>query len=109
MYQVFSWIFLFGSVGSFIRMILQKSQSLMLLWTVFLGFWASMLYHAFINFINVGNPATTGRYLLFDSATLEQCRLLPHSFLSHAGSICDALRSHSVLHRTHPAQRVRHP
>ena len=63
MYQVFSWIFLFGSVGSFIRMILQKSQSLMLLWMVFLGFWASMLYHAFINFINVGNPATTGWYL----------------------------------------------
>jgi hypothetical protein len=63
MYQVLSWVFLLGFAGSFVRMILQRSQSLMLLWLVFLGFWISMLYHAFVNFINAGNPATTGWYL----------------------------------------------
>jgi len=63
MYQVFYWIFLVGLVGSHVRMVLQKSQSLMLLWLVFIGFWMSMLYHAFVNFINVGNPVTTGWYL----------------------------------------------
>jgi hypothetical protein len=63
MYQVFSWIFLIGFVGSVVRMILMKSQSLMSLWLVYLGFWISMLYHAFVNSINVGNPVTTGWYL----------------------------------------------
>jgi hypothetical protein len=63
MYQVFSWVFLLGFVGSFVRMILQRSKGLLLLWLLFLGFWTSMMYHAFVNFINVGNPVTTGWYL----------------------------------------------
>jgi hypothetical protein len=63
MYQVFSWVFLIGFVGSFVRMLLLRSRSLLLLWLMYLGFWLSMLYHAFVNFINAGTPVTTGWYL----------------------------------------------
>jgi hypothetical protein len=43
-------------------MVRNKPQFSTICW-LYAGFWAALLYHAFVNFINSGVPASTGWYL----------------------------------------------
>jgi hypothetical protein len=62
MYDLLRGIFLIALTGGFLRM-LRSTPRFSALWFLYGGFWGALLYHAFVNFINVGIPASTGWYL----------------------------------------------
>jgi 4-amino-4-deoxy-L-arabinose transferase-like glycosyltransferase len=68
MYDVFRAVFLLSFAGvvlAFVRpsrRTIEKSRMAVLI-CLYLGFWIALMYHAFVNFVNTGTPATTGYYL----------------------------------------------
>ena len=62
MYNLLRGIFRIALTGGFLRM-LRSTPRFSAVWFLYGGFWEAPLYHAFVNFINVGIPASTGWYL----------------------------------------------
>jgi Dolichyl-phosphate-mannose-protein mannosyltransferase len=60
-YAVFRPIFLILFLGSFIAMLRRSLPAL--IWWIYGGCWAAMLYHAFVTFVRLGTISSTGVYL----------------------------------------------
>jgi 4-amino-4-deoxy-L-arabinose transferase-like glycosyltransferase len=66
MYNVFRAVFFLSFVGAMVALIRPRTverRNLLILALLYVGFWLALMYHAFINFVNSGRPATTGYYL----------------------------------------------
>jgi hypothetical protein len=61
-YLVLRWCFLFALLGGFLAM-LRTLPALRVVWGLYAGFWAAMMYHAMVTFANAGIPSSTGHYL----------------------------------------------
>ena len=61
-YAILRMVFLVALPAGFLWLI-RKSPRFSPIWCLYAGFWIALLYHAFVNFINVGVPASTGWYL----------------------------------------------
>jgi hypothetical protein len=61
-YDVLRAIFLIGLPAGFLWMI-RNRQRFAPVWLLYAGFWAAVMYHAFLNFINSGIPHSGGSYL----------------------------------------------
>ena len=62
LYAVFRPIFLLMFLGGFIWMLRNRSR-LPVIWCLYGGCWAAMIYHAFVTFTHHGTISTTGVYL----------------------------------------------
>jgi len=62
MYAVFRGILLLALAGGLLR-ILRERTRLPVVLCLYGGFWAALLYHAFVNWVNAGIPTSTGWYL----------------------------------------------
>jgi len=62
MYAVIRGILLIAVAGGLLR-VLRERTHLPIALCLYGGFWAALLYHAFVNWVNVGIPTSTGWYL----------------------------------------------
>jgi 4-amino-4-deoxy-L-arabinose transferase-like glycosyltransferase len=68
MYDVFRAIFLLSFAGVILAFARNRARTIVrnqiaVLVCLYVGFWLALMYHAFVNFVNTGTPATTGYYL----------------------------------------------